>query len=302
MTTQRPKPHQTGGRGQDIRLHLHTGAVVKVRNDIYSDRIRCDHPKEGEGLGPALLQAATRFRRSRVVVFAPPKVSRRLRLIGFKQEAVIPKYYRGDEDCSVLGYFLSPERRELANPKQVRFVEELLETKRGTRKEVGDITTHRAAPEDATEVAELVGQTFPEYPTPSAAPEYMKKYIAEGNPVRYVREDDKMVACASADLVTHAKTAELTDCSTRPEYRGRGFMQALLLDLMGDLANQGYPTAFTLARARIPGMNLAFQRLGFELHGTMTQSCRIGEGIEDINVWSRSLENLAQSEVDACAS
>ena len=96
---------------------------------------------------------------------------------------------------------------------------------------------------------------------------------------------------------------ELTDCSTQPEYRGRGLMQALLTDLMDDLVQLGYPTAFTLARARIPGMNLAFQRLGFELQGTMAQSCRIGEGIEDINVWSRSLKDLAQQmpEVEACA-
>jgi hypothetical protein len=66
-------------------------------------------------------------------------------------------------------------------------------------------------------------------------------------------------------------------------------MQAILLDLMDDLRELKYPTAFTLARARIPGVNLAFHRLGFELCGTMSQSCRIGEGIEDMNVWSRSL-------------
>ena len=33
----------------------------------------------------------------------------------------------------------------------------------------------------------------------------------------------------------------------------------------------------------------ALRRLGFELCGTMAQSCRIGEGIEDMNVWSRAL-------------
>jgi hypothetical protein len=44
-----------------------------------------------------------------------------------------------------------------------------------------------------------------------------------------------------------------------------------------------------LARARIPGINLAFQRLGFALRGCMPQSCRIGEGLEDMHVWSRAL-------------
>ena len=44
-------------------------------------------------------------------------------------------------------------------------------------------------------------------------------------------------------------------------------MQFLLEDLMGDLRAMGYPTAFTLARARIVGIILAFQRLGFDLRG-----------------------------------
>ncbi len=90
-------------------------------------------------------------------------------------------------------------------------------------------------------------------------------------------------------MVREALTAELTDCATRPDQRGNGYMQAILTDLMNDLRELEYPTAFTLARARIPGMNIAFQRLGFDLCGTMPQSCRIGEGIEDMNIWSRPL-------------
>ena len=66
-------------------------------------------------------------------------------------------------------------------------------------------------------------------------------------------------------------------------------MQFILEDLVEDLREMGYPTVFTLARAAIPGVNLAFSRLGFELRGTMPQSCRIGEGIEDMNIWSRAV-------------
>jgi hypothetical protein len=51
----------------------------------------------------------------------------------------------------------------------------------------------------------------------------------------------------------------------------------------------GYPTAFTLARASVPGINLAFHRLDFLFRGRMAASCRIGGGIEDMNVWSRRL-------------
>jgi len=59
-------------------------------------------------------------------------------------------------------------------------------------------------------------------------------------------------------------------------------MQGILRDLMDDMRAMGYPTAFTLARASVPGINLAFQRLGFGFRGRMASSCRIGGGIEDI--------------------
>ena len=79
-------------------------------------------------------------------------------------------------------------------------------------------------------------------------------------------------------------------------------MQALLGDLMDDLRGMDYPTAFTLARATVPGVNMAFARLGFRFRGTMPRSCRIGEGIEDMNIWSRSLEDAMTPALEVTAS
>ena len=72
----------------------------------------------------------------------------------------------------------------------------------------------------------------------------------------------------------------------------------VLADLVGDLRDLNYPTAFTLARAQVPGVNLAFERLGFELRGRMTQSCRIGTDLEDMNVWSQRLREEDNVEED----
>ena len=60
-------------------------------------------------------------------------------------------------------------------------------------------------------------------------------------------------------------------------------MRAILGDLVEDLEGMGYA-------------NIAFQRLGFQQCGRMTRSCRIGEGIEDMNVWSRLLRTEASPE------
>jgi len=266
-------------------------APVVAKDDFYSDRIRCDHPVgvEGERLAEALLSEAESRDRGRVMVMAGADVATGLERGGLDCEAVIPGFYRGAADCVVMGAWPDPERAELADPEAAELVRELVEEKPATPKPRPPVDTRLATPQDADAIAELLADTFPTYPTPSGDPEYVEAQLEEGTPFRLVEDDDDLVACASADLTPQARTAELTDCATRPSHRGNGYMQAILTDLMDDLRERDYPTAFTLARARVPGMNLAFHRLGFSLHGTMVRSCRIGDGIEDMNVWSTRL-------------
>ncbi len=279
-------------RGFDIEVPLGAGAVVEARVDTYSDRLRCDHPQvaDGQDLGEALKLSAEEADRGRIVVLAPAELASGLERADFEREALIPGFYEGEQDCAVLGYTLDQERAESGFAAEVARVDALIQQgpQRPARRRPA-VETERATPEDAEHIAELIAETFTQYPTPSGVPGYIEGAIEEGVPFRVVREDDELIACASADLIRGAKTAELTDCATRPSCRGRGLMQAILTDLMGDLRDLGYPTAFTLARARVPGVNLAFQRLGFGYRGRMTRSCRIGGGLEDMNVWSRRL-------------
>lgn len=272
-----------------VRLDLPDEPAVRAVVDPYSDRLRCDHPGalDGEALGEALIDASRALGRGRVVLLARERLADGLESAGLSLEATMPGFYDGEQGCVVMGYAVDDARADLANPIEVGRVMSLLGTP--PRRHHGPTGTVRAVEDDAPAIAALLGETFPEYPTPSHDPDYVAEQIREGTPFRMVHDGATLVACASADLVCEARTAELTDCATRPEARGRGLMQAILVDLMDDLRELGYPTAFTLARARIPGVNLAFERLGFELRGTMRRSCRIGEGIEDMNVWSRFL-------------
>lgn len=281
-------------RAQALVLELPAGSAIEVHDDPYSDRIRCDHPgivdsSEAAILGDALLEAAQEHGRGRVVVLAPAAVETGLRAVGYRREGLLPNFYRGEEDCAVMGAYPDAERSTLANPEPVAEVRALLAHAREPGRKHPPVATRRAEVEDASLVASLLAETFEQYPTPSGDPGYLAEAIEEGIPFRIAEHEGQPVACASADLIRDAQTAELTDCATRPEHRGRGLMQFILSDLLDDLRVLGYPTAFTLARAAIPGVNLAFARLGFELRGTMPQSCRIGEGIEDMNIWSRMI-------------
>lgn len=265
---------------------------VHVVDDPFSDRIRCDHPEcsDGAALGDALRDLAEEQGRGRVVALVPERIASDLIETGYHLDGVMPGFYRGEEDCAVLGLATKAARAPLAHPVEVAAVDELIKSAPAPRVRE-KVWTERALPCDAADVAALLGSTFEDYPTPSSDPAYVRSQIEEGVPFRVVRDEGELVACASADLVRSAETAELTDCATRPDHRGRGYMQFILADLIDDVGRLGYPTVFTLARARVAGVNLAFQRLGFELRGRMNQSCRIGDGIEDMNIWSRETAN-----------
>ena len=265
-----------------------TAEPVRVVDDPYSDRVRCDHPAcdDGVALGHALRDFAEDSGRGRVVALVPAPIAPDLAKSGYEVDGIMPGFYQGEVDCAVMGLATDPARQAPAHPIEAQAVDELLLARPAPRPRAA-VPTQRATPDDATEVARLIERTFDEYPTPSSDPAYVRAQIEDGIPFRLVRDGGEVVACASADLVRAAESAELTDCATRPDHRGRGYMQFILSDLIGDTRRLGYPTVFTLARARVPGVNLAFQRLGFDWRGRMNQSCRIGDGIEDMNIWSR---------------
>jgi putative beta-lysine N-acetyltransferase len=274
-----------------LRLPLGNGQQVLARDDPYSDRVRCDHPDPGVDagrLGQVLVAAARERDRGRVVLLAPATLRAELEAAGLRTEALMPGFYNGRGDCVVAGLALDPARARPGDAVAVGQVERLIQQPPTPRQRT-PVPTLRASSGDAGAIAALIAETFEHYPTPSGVPGYIAEQINSGVPFRIVRRGGEVVACASADLVRPARTAELTDCATRPDQRGQGLMQFILADLMRDLRRMDYPTAFTLARAGVAGVNLAFQRLGFQYRGRMLQSCRIGGGMEDMNVWSRRL-------------
>jgi putative beta-lysine N-acetyltransferase len=286
-----PGPGDPSPRWKPVALSAPRLGRVVVRDDRFSDRIRCDHPgvKEGEPLGRALLREADARSRSRVVVLCRRAPVSGLERAGFWLEAEVPRFYQGQESCFFLGGAPGPDPA-LRDPETVARVERIAAAY-PSWVEPPAVTTERATAADAPAIAALVARNIRYYPTPTGHPGYVERSIRGGTPFRLVRDGGRVVACASADLDRDTLAAELTDCFTAPSHRRRGLMRALLRDLLHDLEELGYATAFTLCRATSPGINLAFKGLGFRLDGTMRRSCRIGESIEDMNVWSRAVRS-----------
>ncbi len=283
------RPQDPHPRSRTLRLTTSAAESVQVRDDFHSDRLRCDHPWVGDGaaLGDCLVQTTLKLRRSRAMVLAHELLAGPLLEAGFLREAVMPAYYPDGAACHVLGWSAEAWRAEEAavSAEVDRILDQASHLGRS------DLPpTRRASPADAVAIADLIAETFETYPTPSGYPGYVERQLRDGIPFRlHHGQDGRLLGCSSADLDRPNAAAELTDCAVHPAARRQGVLQALLRDLIGDLRGMEYRTAFTFARAGIPGVNRAFQLLGFARCGRSPRSCRIGGGFEDMNTWSLSL-------------
>lgn len=107
---------------------------------------------------------------------------------------------------------------------------------------------------------------------------------------RLIRNGEgRCVSAASAEINDKHANAELTDCATDRDNRGRGLMHHILTALQVDPAERGIQTAYTMARAGSYGMNKAFFRLGFEYTGRLLNNCDIAGTFEDMNIWTKQL-------------
>jgi hypothetical protein len=56
-----------------------------------------------------------------------------------------------------------------------------------------------------------------------------------------------------------------------------------------DLKKQKIKTAYTIARAMSPGMNITFKKSGYKFCGRLRNSTNISGRIESMNVWYKSI-------------
>jgi hypothetical protein len=63
----------------------------------------------------------------------------------------------------------------------------------------------------------------------------------------------------------------------------------LLASLEDELRERGILTAYTIARAISPGMNITFAKAGYTYGGRLHNNTHIAGTIESMNVWYKSL-------------
>jgi putative beta-lysine N-acetyltransferase len=138
-------------------------------------------------------------------------------------------------------------------------------------------------------IASCYGTVFESYPFPIHDPDHLEEEMERGTRFFAAWEGDRLVAASSMEPGGARGTVEMTDFATLPGYRGRGLATRLLtiMDRVGRAA--GLRVAYTIARARSFGMNLAFARRGYRYGGTLTNNTQIAGAIESMNVWFKPL-------------
>ncbi|MDD2366202.1 MAG: putative beta-lysine N-acetyltransferase [Desulfuromonadaceae bacterium] len=211
---------------------------------------------------------------------------------GYIAEANIPGFYCGREEVFFMGKYFSSERRSEQKPEIVKEALEIALAKeqlRGKPVIEEHLICRQTGPEDANAMAQLYREVFATYPFPIHDPAYLKETM-ETNVIYFgIWESDELIALASAEIDHKGQNAEMTDFATQPESRSRGFANYLLHQAEAAAAKMGVKTAYTIARAYSPGMNITFARNGYSYSGTLTQNTQISGTLESMNVWHKEL-------------
>ena len=210
---------------------------------------------------------------------------------GFTQEAGIPNFYNGTEDAVFLGKYYDPKRQSEDLAAKYDAVDNITRQKAdstGDQKN-NDCSMRLCTPHDTEAMAQLYAQVFDSYPFAIDDPAYLRETMASHIHYFCIEQDGNIVALASSETDPEHGNVEMTDFATRPDHRGKGYAQALLAFMEDNMQSQGLKTAYTIARAISPGMNITFARAGYTFGGRLINNTNIGGKIESMNVWYKPL-------------
>lgn len=271
-----------------------TPQMTAYEMDEYNSRIKLMHynPNDIEGLTRHLEELAQEKDIGKVLIYADPKDIESFEQLGFEQEGEISGFFNG-EPAVILSRFIDDNRSMVKDEQKKDAIVELAEqtdTLDEPPKLEPGFSLRHATPDDAKELAELYRIVFKTYPTPIHDPEYIQKCMNNDVYFTVVVHNGKIVSSASADVFTRYNSAEITDCATHPDYRGKGLLSAIIFDLEKRMKEKGVPNLFSLTRAVSTGMNIVISRHGFEYKGRLIQNSHIAGQFEDMNIWVKNLQ------------
>jgi putative beta-lysine N-acetyltransferase len=209
---------------------------------------------------------------------------------GFMLEGVYTGYFRGSDAYCMSFYYDEQRRQSNQWKKEDEILKRVLKLPIQQDRPVLPETfiLRKARLNDAPILARLYGSIFVSYPTPVHEPAYLISVMGEGSLFYVIEKEGEIVSAASAEINYIDCNAEITDCVTRPKFRGYGFKRLLIYVLGEKLRDQKIFNLYSLARSQSFGMNAALHQLGYTYSGRLTQNCRIAGAFEDMCLWVKN--------------
>jgi putative beta-lysine N-acetyltransferase len=209
---------------------------------------------------------------------------------GFVTEGKIEGYFKG-KDGFCISYFIDEDRSKSERlEEEDDIIKKALEYSGDfvyANNESYEIRT--ATEDDAERITKIFNKVFTSYPTPMHNPEYIKEVMQNNTLFKIAEKSGEIISVASADMDVTKLNAEMTDCATLPEYRGKGLLGDLIFKLEEELREKRFVTLFSLSRALSTGINIVFSKQGYSYSGRQINNCDIMGKFEDMNIWVKRL-------------
>lgn len=258
--------------------------------DLYNQRCICIILEISESVINHFHQLEQNQNINKIIVYTLPENVEFLEKNGFDQEGEISHFFFG-KDGYILTKYKEDFRKKSTSLEVNKKVMDLVkkDNKVFSNIELGEeFQIQLATKNEIIPLSSLYKKVFRYYPTHVHNPEYINKVISQTYFFVVILHQDKLISAASAIINPKYKNAEITDCATDPDYRGKSLMYHIILEIEKELRKRDIPTFYSLTRAQSFGMNLTVKRLGYQYGGTLINNCIIYSGFEDMNIWTKT--------------
>jgi putative beta-lysine N-acetyltransferase len=261
-----------------------------LSNRIYLMKINKADPIQ---LIPAMDELAKSKGYSKIFAKIPACHAESFLQSGYQKEAEVPGFYYCQEAALFLGKYLDCERQKEESMDEIQKVLNLAQSKKVKYTELAflpaDTVIRRCIPDDAENMSKLYKEVFLSYPFPIDNPRYIVDTMKDNLIYFGIEIDGRLASLASAEMNPISSNVEMTDFATLPAFRGNSFANQLLGRMENEMIEKGIQTAYTIARAISPAMNITFSKAGYTYGGRLINNTNIAGRIESMNVWYKKL-------------
>jgi putative beta-lysine N-acetyltransferase len=241
-----------------------------------------------KGLAAYLIDVAKEEELGKILFNIDEKGAPELEAAGYVLEGKYPGFFNGNTAWGY-SFFVDDNRKESKYwEKEEDILQSILSRQRkesSGRKLDDNLYMRAAVAADAGPLARLYGEIFSTYPSPLLEQDYIKEVMQSHVLFAAIFRGDLPVSAASADMDAKNSNAEITDCATLTEYRGKGLLTYLIRFLEKEMEKRKIHCLYSLARAGSYGMNASLYNLGYNYSGRFVNNCHIGGRYEDMNLW-----------------